>query len=75
MASQCRYGDCTHTREPGCAVVAAMQNGDLSQAQYDNFVKLRDESAFYQLSYAEKRKKDRDFGRFLKSVKKDISGD
>jgi len=52
-----------------------MQNGDLSQAQYDNFVKLRDESAFYQLSYAEKRKKDRDFGRFLKSVKKDISGD
>lgn len=74
-ASQCRYGDCSHTREPGCAVIEAVGSGELSREQYDNYLKIREESTFYQLSYAEKRKKDRDFGRFLKSAKKDIFDD
>jgi hypothetical protein len=42
---------------------------------YANFLKLRTESEFYRMSYAEKRKKDRDFGRFIKSVKKDLGDD
>ena len=72
LASACRYRDCSHTREPGCAVLEAVDSGDISQEQYDNYIKLRAESEFYQMSYAEKRKKDRDFGRFIKSVKKDL---
>ena len=72
LAADCRFRDCAHTSEPGCAVRAAVESGELSEDHYENFLKLRGESEFYRLSHAEKRKKDRDFGRFIKSVKKDL---
>lgn len=72
LAADCRYRDCGHAGEPGCAVVAAVDSGALSRAHYENFLKLRDESAFHALTHAERRKKDRDFGRFIKSAKKDF---
>ena len=72
LASGCRYRNCSHTSEPGCAAREAVSSGDISQEHYDNYVKLREESAFNQLSYAEKRKKDRNFGRYVKSAKKDL---
>ena len=73
FASGCRFRDCTHVSEPGCAVLEALESGALSRAQYDNYRKLESESAFYQTSYAERRKKDRVLGRYFKSVKKDLS--
>jgi ribosome biogenesis GTPase / thiamine phosphate phosphatase len=72
LASGCRYRNCTHTKEPGCAVREALNSGVISQEHHDNYIKLREESEFYQMSYAEKRKKDRDFGRYLKSAKRDL---
>lgn len=72
LSANCRYRDCSHTSEPGCAVIEALQSGELSQEHFENHQKLREESEFYQMSYAEKRKKDRDFGRYLKSAKKDF---
>jgi ribosome biogenesis GTPase len=72
FASDCRYRNCSHTGEPGCAVLEALNSGALSQEHYDNYIKLRGESEFYEMSTVEKRKKDRDFGRFIKSVKKDL---
>ena len=72
LASSCRYRDCTHINEPGCAVLEAVTSGKISQEHYDNYIKLREESEFYQMSYAEKRKKDRDFGRYIKSAKKNL---
>lgn len=72
LASACRYRDCTHTGEPGCAVIAALDAGTLGRAHFQSYLKLRDEADFYQLSYAERRKKDRDFGKYIKSVKKDL---
>jgi hypothetical protein len=38
----------------------------------DRFSDIREESEFYQMSYGEQRKKDRDFGRYIKSAKKDL---
>jgi len=72
LASGCRYRDCAHTNEPGCAVLEAVQSGAISQGHYDNYLALRTESEFNQMSYAEKRKKDRDFGKYIKSAKKDL---
>ena len=72
LASRCRYQDCHHAGEPGCAVLAAVTAGEISQESLDSYLKLKEESAFNDMSYAEKRKKDRDFGRFIKSAKKDI---
>ncbi|OQX20647.1 MAG: ribosome small subunit-dependent GTPase A, partial [Desulfobulbaceae bacterium A2] len=71
FASGCRYRDCSHTTEHGCAVLEAVQKGALSQEHYDNYLKLRKESEFHEMSSVDKRKKDRDFGRFIKAAKKD----
>ena len=72
LATQCRYRDCSHTDEPGCAILDAVRSGTISQDSLKNYQKLNDESDFNQMSYAEKRRKDRDFGRFIKSVKKGL---
>ena len=72
LAAGCRYRDCSHTSEPGCVVMNALKAGDIGQEHYDNYLKLKEESAFHQMSHAEKRKKDRDFGRYVKSAKKDM---
>jgi ribosome biogenesis GTPase len=40
---QCRFGDCTHTVEPDCAIKSAIAAGDVSQARYESYLKLRDE--------------------------------
>lgn len=72
LATQCRYRDCSHTSEPRCAVIAAVESGDISEEHYENYLKLKQESEFYEMSYAEKRKKDRDFGKFIKSAKKNL---
>jgi len=72
LASSCRYRDCSHKGEPGCAVLEAVHSGEMSREHFENYLKLREESEFHQMSYAEKRKKDRDFGRYIKSAKKDL---
>ena len=40
---QCRFADCRHSVEPGCAVRDAVARGDVSRARYESFIKLRDE--------------------------------
>lgn len=72
IASGCRFRDCTHTSEPGCAVLEALEEGKLSHERFDNFVKLRKESKLNQMSQAQKRKRDRQFGKFMKTAKKDF---
>ena len=70
LAGNCRFKDCRHEAEPGCAVQAAIGRHELSEARLRQYRKLSNESAFQDLSYAERRKKDRDFGRFVHSVMK-----
>jgi ribosome biogenesis GTPase len=41
--TECRFADCRHSVEPGCAVRDAVQRGDVSRARYESFIKLRDE--------------------------------
>ena len=43
LALQCRFGDCTHGNEPGCAVRAALEAGSLDQERWQAYLKLRDE--------------------------------
>ena len=72
LASHCRFRDCTHSNEPGCAVLNALERREIDAEHYDNFIKLRRESEHNLLSYAEKRKRDRKFGQFIKSAKKEL---
>ncbi len=43
LAESCRFSDCRHEQEPGCAVVAAVESGDLSTKRYESFLKQRKE--------------------------------
>lgn len=72
FAARCRYRDCSHTSEPGCAVLGALESGELTTAHYENYVKIRKESAFHEMSQVERRRRDKNFGRMVKSVKKTL---
>ena len=45
LSTQCRFRDCRHEREPGCAVRGAIEQGTLDPARYAHYLKLRDEVA------------------------------
>lgn len=70
LAGRCRFSDCSHSHEVGCAVLAAVQEGTVSEKRYQNYIKMRKESDYYKMSYLEKRKKDKQFGKMVKSVMK-----
>ncbi len=40
--AQCKFQDCTHTHEPGCGVLAALDRGEISEARYDSYLRLRE---------------------------------
>ncbi len=50
LAAACRFRDCTHTGEPGCAVLAALEDGTLDQRRLESFQKLRREAKYDGLS-------------------------
>lgn len=72
LAGHCRFADCTHTSESGCAVIAAVNSGDLDSNSYTNFLKMEKEKAYFESTAADRRKKDKDFGKMLKNYKKDF---
>jgi len=71
-SQNCRFKDCTHTNEVGCNVIAAVSNGEIDKDSYDNYIKLQREKAHYESTIAEKRKKDKAFGKLIKNYFKDI---
>lgn len=72
LAGGCRYADCAHTHEDDCAVIRAVRSGELEEDKYSNFLKLKKESKYCGMSAAERREKDRRFGKFIKRAKKDL---
>jgi len=70
LSQRCKFSNCSHTNEKGCAILAAIKVGDLSEQRYQNYLKMKKESEFNQLSYFEKRKRDKKFGKMVKSVMK-----
>jgi ribosome biogenesis GTPase len=75
LSLNCRYANCGHTQEPGCAVLQAVTSGVLSEERYSSYMKLKKESEYHEMSYLDKRKKDRAFGRFIKSAKKQMKSE
>ena len=71
LSTQCRYKDCSHTQEQGCAILISLNDGAISQDRYQNFIKLNKESAFYEMTYLEKKRKDKKFAKYVKSVLKE----
>ena len=70
LAEKCRYKDCTHNSEAGCAVIAAVENGEIEQNALDNYLKLQREQLHYESTVAEKRRKEKKFAKIVKDFKK-----
>lgn len=70
IGKQCRFKDCTHTHETGCAVLEALEEGIIDEDRYNNFLKIQKESAYYEMSYLDKRKRDKSLARIVKNYKK-----
>lgn len=70
LAQQCKFRDCTHANETGCAVLEAVERGEIDEETYEHFRKLEREKAFFEMTVAEKRKRDKSFGKMVREVKK-----
>lgn len=70
LASSCRFADCTHEHEKGCAVIEAVDNGEIEEATYAHYHKLQKEKAHFESTVIEKRQKDKAFGKMIKQHKK-----
>ena len=72
LATHCRFRDCQHLGEPGCAVLKAVKDGALSKRRLKNFLKMGKELAFHQQDLDgawEKKRKKRAFGTMIKEAK------
>ncbi len=70
LSQKCRFPDCKHINETGCAVIEAVEKGELDKHSYENFLKIRKEQERFQATEAEKRRKDKIFGKILKDYLK-----
>lgn len=69
-SQDCKFNNCTHTMEDGCAILNAVENGEIDSDSYTNFQKIERERTFFESSVQEKKKKDKNFGKMIKNVKK-----
>lgn len=75
LAQGCKFSDCQHQREPGCAVRRAIETGEVDERRLASYRKLMREQAFNSATLAEKRAREREFGRYVRSVIKGKQGE
>lgn len=68
LAAQCKFNDCAHVNTKGCAVIAAVESGELLKARHDNYLRLMREAAFHEQSALDKRDQDKKLSRFYRST-------
>ncbi|NVK17474.1 MAG: ribosome small subunit-dependent GTPase A [Methylocystaceae bacterium] len=68
LADKCRFKDCTHQTEPGCAITQAISSGEIEEERFMRWKKLAREEAFNSASLAERRAKDKAFGKMVKTA-------
>ncbi|MCB2184902.1 MAG: ribosome small subunit-dependent GTPase A [Deltaproteobacteria bacterium] len=67
-ARDCRFRDCSHTDEPGCAVLAALERGELDSRRLGNYRKLLAEQRRNAETLVERHQRDRGFGKMVREV-------
>ena len=69
LSKDCKFKDCTHTIEIDCAVMAAVESGKVDKLFYENYLKMKREKEHFESTVAEKRQKDKNFGKMVKQFK------
>ena len=70
FAQNCKFTDCTHTHEKGCAVMGAVEQGNLDSDSYSNYRKMEKEKEHFESDAQERKRKDKDLGKMIKRIKK-----
>ena len=70
LFAECKFNDCTHVNEPGCAVLAALDEGMLSEADWDDYCRQKFEAEFVEEKAVYLRKKEKRFKEIAKLLKK-----
>lgn len=70
LSQNCKFKDCTHTKEAGCTVIEALERGEIDIRFYENYLKMEKEKTHFESSLLERRKKDKIFGKRMKNYKK-----
>lgn len=74
IAQHCKFSDCKHEGEPGCAVQTELERGFISPERYDSYLSLKKELAFLNRRKAEKNGSERQYQKqFSKMVKREMS--
>jgi ribosome biogenesis GTPase len=69
---RCRFSDCSHGREPGCAIRAAIEAGELDAARWESYQKLKDEAVSKEEMLRRKQEWSKGVAKFTKQRKKEI---
>ncbi len=74
-AVRCRFGDCRHETEPGCAVLEAVELGNLDPARLASFLRLRREAESLEMRRDESKRhevraRERNFGKMVREALK-----
>jgi ribosome biogenesis GTPase / thiamine phosphate phosphatase len=72
LSLKCKFPDCKHINETGCAVLTALNDGLIDPDSLENFQKLQKEQLRFQTTIAERRKREKAFGKIMKNYKKDM---
>lgn len=75
IAANCRFSDCSHKKEPGCAVLKAVEEGDLDERRYMSYMKMAKELDYVRASYdravwQERKKRGKAIAMFSRKLKK-----
>lgn len=74
LSEDCKFSDCTHTQEMGCAVLEVLESGELDEHSYKNYMRMLREKEHFESTKAEKRKKGKEFSKMVKQVMKNKKG-
>lgn len=67
-AENCKFSNCTHSHEKGCAILQALEEGEINEESYQNFQKLEREKSHFESSVTEKKQKDKKLGKMIREV-------
>ena len=71
ISKNCKFKDCSHIHEKGCAILEAVNNGKVDPDALLNFQKIERERSHFESSITDRRKKDKDFGKMIKGIQKE----
>ncbi len=71
LSQNCRFRDCTHENQLGCAILEALESGELPSEVWENYQKLKKEQEHFNSTVKEKRDREKSFGKLYKAVQKE----